>query len=86
MDDHPPVSLVSALTGLPKSDFSVLQKWEVWWRDHQEWLKGRGYMLRPRYRVGWVPTWKGEAGIFAHSYEDSAYAMVSVVPCITDLS
>ncbi|KAK7692291.1 hypothetical protein QCA50_003916 [Cerrena zonata] len=32
---------------------------EVWWRDHQVWLAERGYMLRPRYRPGWVPSWKG---------------------------
>jgi hypothetical protein len=35
-----------------KLDFS-----EIWWRDHQEWLDGRGYMLRPRYRPGWTPSW-----------------------------
>ncbi|KAI8993982.1 kinase-like domain-containing protein [Trametes punicea] len=31
---------------------------EIWWRDHQVWLQERGYMLRPRYRPGWVPSWK----------------------------
>ncbi|KAJ6502288.1 hypothetical protein C8R45DRAFT_1190870 [Mycena sanguinolenta] len=26
---------------------------EGWWRDHQLWLESCGYMIRPRYRVGW---------------------------------
>ena len=30
---------------------------EVWWRDHQVWLQERGYVLRPRYRPDWVPSW-----------------------------
>ncbi|TFK92741.1 hypothetical protein K466DRAFT_480048 [Polyporus arcularius HHB13444] len=32
---------------------------EIFWRDHQAWLEERGYMLRPRYRPDWVPSWKG---------------------------
>lgn len=31
---------------------------EAWWRDHQAWLAEKGYMLRPRYRPGWMPSWK----------------------------
>ncbi|KAJ7129849.1 kinase-like domain-containing protein, partial [Mycena crocata] len=27
------------------------------WRDHQVWLERCGYMLRPRFRPGWVPSW-----------------------------
>ena len=30
---------------------------EVAWRDRQEYLESRGYMLRPRYRQDWVPSW-----------------------------
>ena len=32
---------------------------EIFWRDHQIWLAERGYMLRPRYRPGWTPSWNG---------------------------
>ncbi|KAI0358593.1 hypothetical protein OH77DRAFT_1449137 [Trametes cingulata] len=32
---------------------------ERFWRDHQKWLEERGYLLRPRYRPDWVPSWKG---------------------------
>ncbi|KAK7692249.1 hypothetical protein QCA50_003874 [Cerrena zonata] len=41
------------------TDRLTLRSDEVWWRDHQIWLAERGYMLRPRYRPGWVPSWKG---------------------------
>ena len=40
-------------------DYSILNRGEVVWRDLQPWLEERGYMLRTRYRVGWVPKWKG---------------------------
>ncbi|KAJ7252088.1 hypothetical protein B0H12DRAFT_1202638 [Mycena haematopus] len=32
---------------------------EIFWRDHQVWLQECGYMLRPRYRPDWVPSWLG---------------------------
>ncbi|KAG6897209.1 hypothetical protein C0993_007673 [Termitomyces sp. T159_Od127] len=31
---------------------------EKLWADHQPYLLSRGYQLRPRYRPGWVPSWK----------------------------
>ncbi|KAK7681804.1 hypothetical protein QCA50_015151 [Cerrena zonata] len=40
-------------------DRLTLLSGEVFWRDHQVWLAERGYMLRPRYRPDWVPSWKG---------------------------
>ncbi len=30
---------------------------EYFWRDHQAWLAESGYMLRPRYRMDWEPSW-----------------------------
>ncbi|KAG2367123.1 hypothetical protein BDR07DRAFT_1351562 [Suillus spraguei] len=32
---------------------------EIWWRRQYEWLKVRGYLLRPRYAPDWVPSWEG---------------------------
>lgn len=32
---------------------------EVWWSEHYQWFKDNGYLLRPRYAPGWVPSWKG---------------------------
>ncbi|KAJ3874225.1 kinase-like domain-containing protein [Lentinula edodes] len=36
-----------------------LWDFEIFWRDHYDWLKDRGYLLRPRYRPGWVASWIG---------------------------
>ncbi|KAJ7147584.1 hypothetical protein C8R43DRAFT_1009969 [Mycena crocata] len=30
---------------------------EIEWRELQPWLETCGYMLRPRYRPGWTPSW-----------------------------
>jgi len=30
---------------------------ESWWVERQEALERAGYMLRPRYRPGWKPSW-----------------------------
>lgn len=44
--------------GLEESfDPSKLLEVEVFWRDHQLWLKECGYLLRPRYQVDWQPSW-----------------------------
>jgi hypothetical protein len=32
---------------------------ETWWVERQEALEQAGYMLRPRYRPGWKPSWAG---------------------------
>lgn len=34
-----------------------LDQGEIWWRDHQKWLEEQGYMLGPRWRPGWIPSW-----------------------------
>ncbi|KAH9944740.1 kinase-like domain-containing protein [Amylocystis lapponica] len=31
---------------------------EIFWRDHQQWLETRGYMLSSRYKPDWTPSWK----------------------------
>jgi hypothetical protein len=30
---------------------------ETKWRDRQPFLESKGYMLRPRLRPGWTPSW-----------------------------
>ncbi|KIK01655.1 hypothetical protein K443DRAFT_77168, partial [Laccaria amethystina LaAM-08-1] len=35
----------------------VLFEAEIFWRDHQLWLKECGYLLRPRYHVDWKASW-----------------------------
>ncbi|KAL6306695.1 hypothetical protein BKA93DRAFT_912475 [Sparassis latifolia] len=39
--------------------FRKLEPDEERWRDRQQFLESRGYMLRPRYRPGWIPSWTG---------------------------
>lgn len=34
-----------------------LSSHEVVWRDRQPFLESKGYMLRPRLRPGWTPSW-----------------------------
>ena len=52
-----------------REDHRTLLLHEVFWRDHQVWLAERGYMLRPRYKPGWKPSWEGE-GMAWMKYED----------------
>ncbi|KZT21725.1 hypothetical protein NEOLEDRAFT_1164431 [Neolentinus lepideus HHB14362 ss-1] len=51
--------LFGTFTSVPTSATlqGCLLPYEVFWRDHQQWLSTRGYMLRPRYMPDWVPSW-----------------------------
>ena len=44
---------------VPPPEVNHLAPNEIWWSQHFGWLKDRGYLLRPRYAPGWVPSWKG---------------------------
>ncbi|KAI0358584.1 hypothetical protein OH77DRAFT_1449121 [Trametes cingulata] len=55
---------------LPPSELGKLTSGECWWRDHQQWLAELGYMLRPRYRPGWEPSWKKNPGRMPIACED----------------
>ncbi|KAJ3712454.1 kinase-like domain-containing protein [Lentinula raphanica] len=43
---------------------------EIFWRDHYDWLKSKGYILRPRYHPDWVASWLGSTK-FPYRFEDS---------------
>ena len=58
-----------------RRDHRTLLSAEVFWRDHQEWLAQQGYMLRPRYRSGWKPSWEGEGKAWRR-HEDGVAAKV----------
>ena len=53
-----------------------LGKDELFWRDRHDWLFEHGYVLRPRYRPGWEPSWKGTNG-FPLRFEDGWQILVS---------
>jgi hypothetical protein len=44
---------------LPGREPGDLAEHEAWWAERQEALEAAGYMLRPRYRPGWIPSWRG---------------------------
>ncbi|KAF5357271.1 hypothetical protein D9757_013001 [Collybiopsis confluens] len=49
-----------------------LQHYEIFWHEHFEWLKERGYLLRPRYRPGWVASWLG-SDEWPSEFEDNQF-------------
>ena len=57
--------------------FEVLDSEERYWRDRQEFLESRGYMLRPRFRPGWVPSWRGKSKYAVFKAEDGYRLPVS---------
>ena len=67
-----------SLTKKPKDDRTKLRPEEIYWRDLQPWLAEKGYMLRPRYRPGWVASWAGKDPKY-WEYEDSK--VLKVVVC-----
>ena len=43
----------------PERQPGDLDRREVWWVARQQALEVAGYRLRPRYRPGWIPSWRG---------------------------
>lgn len=57
----------------------TLSDFEVAWRDRQLFLQSRGYMLRPRLRPGWQPSWISPRKDFDQC-EDSIISPVRFFP------
>ena len=55
---------------------------ETWWVERQEALERAGYMLRPRYRPGWKPSWEGTDKLYFRC-EDGQNEGVRVDPLFT---
>ncbi|TFY76061.1 hypothetical protein EWM64_g7950 [Hericium alpestre] len=51
--------------------YKILERPEVQWRHVQPWLETQGYMLRPRFRPGWTPSWAKKKNAIPAFYEDS---------------
>ncbi|TFY75712.1 hypothetical protein EWM64_g8300 [Hericium alpestre] len=51
--------------------FKILERPEVQWRHVQPWLESQGYMLRPRFRPGWIPSWTKKKNASPVFFEDS---------------
>ncbi|KAG7098231.1 hypothetical protein E1B28_000198 [Marasmius oreades] len=41
----------------PRQHYRELDEYERFWLACEPWLKEKGYLFRPRYRPGWVPSW-----------------------------
>lgn len=61
---EPPVLLFMSANIVDPPDFELerfasreLLHSEIFWRDHQKWLKEKGYLLRLRYYPDWVGSW-----------------------------
>jgi hypothetical protein len=50
---------IESLDNQPGGQPGGLDEVETWWVERQEALEAVGYMLRPRYRPGWIPSWRG---------------------------
>lgn len=61
--------------------YQTLYGHEITWRDRQPFLESRGYMLRPRLRPGWTPSWLRTGAYFLRA-EDS----VPLPVCRNDLT
>lgn len=55
---------------------ATLTRSEQRWKDKGPLLESRGYRLRPRYRVGWTPSWIGK-NVNLNRCEDSHQPPVS---------
>jgi len=69
-------------SGGGKFNPEVLKGFEAWWRDQQLWLKDRGYMLRPRYRADWVPSWKGTRKVWIQCEDSRMFTTGSVLDAV----
>ena len=56
--------------------YQTLSEHEIAWRDRQPFLESKGYMLRPRLRPGWTPSWL-RTGTYWRRAEDSVPLPVS---------
>jgi hypothetical protein len=54
---------------------------EEWWVERQPALEKAGYMLRPRYRRGWRPSWAGTSKSYL-DFEDGQPQTVSSMTCL----
>ena len=56
-----------------------LSETESFWGDRYDFLYSAGYTLRPRYKPGWSPSWKGGPKVNVLKCEDALIPMVRSV-------
>ncbi|KAJ3782090.1 kinase-like domain-containing protein [Lentinula aff. detonsa] len=67
--------------GPRRLDLYALSESEEWWAGHFGYLKERGYMMRPRYRPGWKPSYGHDPrGIYKNMFaEDGQHSIHSAI-------
>ncbi|KAA1476401.1 kinase-like protein [Dentipellis sp. KUC8613] len=71
-DDEPELDYDKRTIRLPKTESRArLYRPERQWVKIQPWLQSQGYMLRPRFRPGWNPSWQGKKGVDIDWCEDA---------------
>ncbi len=76
---HPGLAMSQPRTDPAKR--GLLSEREIYWRERHDWLKERGFELRPRFRPGWTPSWKGTNRTII-SCEDGMRLMVCAFACL----
>jgi hypothetical protein len=62
---------------IPGSQPGGIGNTEKWWVERQEALERAGYLLRPRYRPGWQPSWTGTRKFYL-KFEDGQHITVNL--------
>jgi hypothetical protein len=65
------------LGDIPRREPGGIGEHEAWWVERQQALEEAGYMLRPRYRTGWKPSWAG-TNRYHRQFEDGIGLRVRV--------
>lgn len=55
--EHPTFTDDEYLSLSPAKQEAILSSAERQWIHVQPWLESNGYLLRPRFRPGWKPSW-----------------------------
>ncbi|KAJ3996370.1 kinase-like domain-containing protein, partial [Lentinula boryana] len=63
--------------GSRRSNIYTLDTSEEWWVGHFKYLRERGYMMRPRYRPGWKPSYDQDLrGIYKGMFAEDSQIMI----------
>ncbi|EPT04679.1 hypothetical protein FOMPIDRAFT_1113111 [Fomitopsis schrenkii] len=59
--------------------YGKLDNHEIFWRNRQQWLQEQGYVLRPRYRTDWKPSWLGTDKSYWDCEDGQSFALGTVL-------
>ena len=77
LDFNPHLTMAEAVSVNPPLEAGGLDQSEIlFWRNNYQWLRDRGYQLRPRYSPDWIPSWMGTKKYFRNC-EDGVDLAVS---------